>query len=434
MLTGLADGLARKEPRYAFTAIRPYVKIAEHSGRNWVPRVPPSSDAVLHFSGCISRRLTVCTKQFPAGAGKSLAKATQTRKLLVFAAAMVLVFGATGFSGSLLVERLLALGVPVRIAARSQQKLEAMSAQYGGLEWIVVDADDPSSLDRACSGATVLVTTVGPYSHSGHVAIEAAIRHRLAYIDITGEPAFIRRVFEQWGPQAVAAGVPLLTAFGHDYVPGNLAAATALEHAGAAAVTVDVGYFLAGQPRRNAENFSVGTLESLKASGTATRFAFRDGQLREQPPSKQVIDFTVAGPQRTAVAIGSTEHLALPRSFPQLQNVNVALGWFDNRASGSAPAPTDDASSRTSLGPSTETQAKLTSNIIAIARDMHGAELATAMFDGPNPYPLTAGLVAWAAQQIISGQVSGVGALGPIEAFGLPTLTAACAAVGLKRV
>ncbi|MBJ7348628.1 MAG: NAD(P)H-binding protein [Thermoleophilaceae bacterium] len=346
---------------------------------------------------------------------------------------MVLVFGATGFSGSLLVERLLERGLPVRIAARSPEKLQAMSAQHGGLDWVTADASDPESLDRACVGASVLATTVGPYSRSGHVAIEAAIRHRLAYIDITGEPAFIRRVFEHWGPQAAAAGVPLLTAFGYDYVPGNLAAATALETAGAAAVTVNVGYFLAGRPQRNSENFSVGTLESLKASASATKFAFHGGELREQPAGKQVIDFDVSGQQRTAVAIGSTEHFALPRSFPQLQNVNVGLGWFGEPANATTGASSNDAPDIAAPGPSTETQAALTSEVIAVARDADGAELASATFVGPNPYPLSASLVAWAAKQAAAGRISGAGALGPLEAFDMPTLTAACAAVGLKR-
>src|SRR3712207_8703476 len=50
------------------------------------------------------------------------------------------------------------------------------------------------------------------------------------------EPPFIRRVFEDFGPRARS---PLVTAFGYDYVPGNLAAAVALEKAGDAATRID---------------------------------------------------------------------------------------------------------------------------------------------------------------------------------------------------
>ena len=53
---------------------------------------------------------------------------------------MVLVFGATGFSGTLVVQQLVERSIPVRIAARSQEKLEALyvklhkDAKPGSLE------------------------------------------------------------------------------------------------------------------------------------------------------------------------------------------------------------------------------------------------------------------------------------------------------------
>jgi hypothetical protein len=51
---------------------------------------------------------------------------------------------------------------------------------------------------------------------------------------------------------------------------------------------------------------------------------------------------------------------------------------------------------------------------------------------GPNGYDLTAAFLAWGAEQVAAGKVSGSGALGPVEAFGLDELTAAAASYGLK--
>lgn len=374
---------------------------------------------------------------------------------------MVLVFGATGFTGQLVVSRLVDRGLPVRIAGRSEAKLKALSDKHGGLDWAVADVEDPPSLDAACAGVQVLVSTVGPYSWWGHVAVEAAIRNRVAYIDITGEPAFVRRIFEEWGPQAEAAGVPLLTAFGYDYIPGNLAGALALEEAGDAARAVDVGYFVEGSGKRSPKNFSLGTLKSLRASSAATQFAFRDGRIIDERSAKHVFAFEVGGKKRTAVSIGSSEHLALPRSFPQLEDVNVGLGWFAeaSRAISVLGAVTDaagklapvkklmDAAARPGksqhksssadkapVGPSESSQATAQSLVVALTRDAQGKQLSQVVLRGPNAYPLTGGTVAWAAQRIIDGQCNGTGALGPVEAFGLDALREGCGELGLRPV
>ena len=59
----------------------------------------------------------------------------------------------------------------------------------------------------------------------------------------------MREVFERYGPSAEKAGIGMLTAFGYDWVPGNLAGALALREAGPDAVRVDTGYFTSAAPR-----------------------------------------------------------------------------------------------------------------------------------------------------------------------------------------
>ena len=54
----------------------------------------------------------------------------------------------------------------------------------------------------------VLVTTVGPFAKWGEPAVRAAITARAAYIDSTGEPAFIRRVFQNHGADREAGRGP----------------------------------------------------------------------------------------------------------------------------------------------------------------------------------------------------------------------------------
>ena len=47
----------------------------------------------------------------------------------------------------------------------------------------------------------VLVTTVGPFARHGEPAVSAAIDAGAHYLDSTGEPSFVRAVFERHGPR-----------------------------------------------------------------------------------------------------------------------------------------------------------------------------------------------------------------------------------------
>jgi signal transduction histidine kinase len=70
----------------------------------------------------------------------------------------------------------------------------------------------------------------GPFLARGEPAVRAAVDAGATYLDATGEPPFVRRVFEEHGPRAVGR-CALIPAFGYDFVPGNLAGALALAEA-----------------------------------------------------------------------------------------------------------------------------------------------------------------------------------------------------------
>ena len=92
----------------------------------------------------------------------------------------------------------------------------------------MADVADPASVRALVERGDVLVTTVGPFARWGAPAAAAASTAGAHYLDSTGEPAFIREVFERYGPAAERSGSAMLTAFGYDWVPGNLAGAIAL--------------------------------------------------------------------------------------------------------------------------------------------------------------------------------------------------------------
>ena len=364
-------------------------------------------------------------------------------------AARIVLFGATGYTGRLTAEAMVERGVKPVLAARSQDKLDALAAELGGdLETRTADVADPPSVAALVESGDVLVTTVGPFARWGQPAAAAATTKRAHYLDSTGEPAFIREVFERYAPAAEQSGIAMLTAMGYDWVPGNLAGALALDRAGELATRVDLGYFITG----SGASMSGGTRASLVGAITAPAFGFRDGRVQTERGAKRVRTFPVGAKDLQAVSVGSSEHFTLPRLAPRLRDVNAYLGWF-----GPASRVMQGMSACTSLamkapgveklwnsaserfvqgstgGPDAEARGKSGSHMVAIAYDAAGRVLSEVHLKGVDGYTFTGRMLAWAAERAATGGLKGTGALGPVEAFGLDQLVAGCAEAGISE-
>jgi short subunit dehydrogenase-like uncharacterized protein len=359
--------------------------------------------------------------------------------------ARIVVFGASGRTGRGVVESLVAAGSRPVVAGRSAERVRALASSHG-LEWVVADARRPASVRAAVGAGDVLVATVGPFARWGAAAVKAAIEAGGIYLDSTGEPAFIRRVFEDLDAPARRAGAALLTAMGHDWVPGALAGALALRDAGQAAVIVDVGTFVTGL---RAGDLSRGTRESLVGAALDGGHAYRDGAVRHARAAERRREFVVDGRPHAAVSVGGAEHFTLPSAFPQLREVGVYAGGAGAltpalqagalvaeqvaRLPG-VPAVLRAAGERMArAGGSGAPRPGARTRVVAIAAAQDGTPLAEARLAGGDPYTFTAGLLAWAARRAAGGEVRGTGALGPVGAFGLDALERGCAEAGLSR-
>jgi short subunit dehydrogenase-like uncharacterized protein len=363
----------------------------------------------------------------------------------------IVVFGATGYTGDLTARALVARGARPVLAARTEARVRALAEELGGLEWAVADVARPESVRALVERGDVLVSTVGPFSRWGGPAVEAAIASGAHYLDSTGEGSFIRDVFERYGGGAQAAGCGLITAFGFDWVPGNLAGALALRDAGEAATRVEIGYF---SPGAGAGSMSGGTRASAAGVALSRGFAWHGGRLADERPARRTRVFELrSGHQARAVSVASSEHFALPRVHPTLRDVDVFLGWF---GPASEPMRVFTAvmepvlklpGTRAAMhglfgqlvkgstgGPDATARATTTSVVLAEAYDGAGTRLADVRLEGVNGYDLTAGFLAWGAQTAARGGLRGTGALGPVDAFGLDVLEAGCAEAGIARV
>ena len=380
-------------------------------------------------------------------------------------------YGATGYIGGLTARAMVASGLRPVLAGRHQGRLTALGEQLSRagdgmkLETAVAGSEEPGPLRQLIGAGDVLVSTAGPFLKVGRPVVQAAVDAGAVYLDSSGEPPFIRQVFEEFGPRAEHTGAVLLTAFGYDYVPGNLAGALALQAAGPAAVQVRVGYFVGGNIRKAT---SAGTRASVAGVLLEPGYSFRGGRLVTERTAARVASFQVGGSRREAFSIGSSEQFALPRlrrqaassstsagenddmpAGAQLTDVGVYLGWF-GAATGlvhyasalAAPlerlpgvrGALDKQARRIQRSRATPgTGETIRSDVVAVAADARGRRLATVHLTGGDPYSFTAPLLAWAAGTAAAQGVRPAGALGPAEAFGLASLESACAEAGFRR-
>jgi short subunit dehydrogenase-like uncharacterized protein len=364
-------------------------------------------------------------------------------------AGRIVLFGATGFTGRMVAERLVARGASPVLAGRDPERLSALAERIGGdLETVHADVYRQNSVFSLVGEGDVLVSTVGPFAKYGDVAVRAAVAAGAQYMDSTGEPAFIRRVFEELDEPARRHGAALLPALGYDFAPGALAGALALEEAGEDAVRVDVAYFVLGAGSGSA---TAGTKESLVGATLAPGYAWRDGRLVTERGAARVRSFEVGGRERPAISIGAAEHFTLPRAYPGLREVNAYLGWFGPLAramqAGSLATSlvTRVPGTRSVLQYAGERLVALTptrtedspggshSWIVGEAYDAAGDRLAEVHLRGADGYDFTAAFLAWAAERAAAGEVHGTGALGPVDGFGLEALRDGCAQAGIER-
>ncbi|MEV5920778.1 saccharopine dehydrogenase NADP-binding domain-containing protein [Streptomyces pseudogriseolus] len=142
----------------------------------------------------------------------------------------IVLFGATGFAGTLTAEYLAAHapeGLRWAVAGRSERKLEALRERAPGGEKAGVlraDVSDPATLRTLAEQARVVATTVGPYVEYGEELVAACADTGADYVDLTGEPEFVDLMYVRHDARARETGARLVHACGFDSVPHDLGA------------------------------------------------------------------------------------------------------------------------------------------------------------------------------------------------------------------
>ncbi|KAI8074102.1 Saccharopine dehydrogenase-domain-containing protein [Gongronella butleri] len=146
----------------------------------------------------------------------------------------LVVYGATGFTGATTSEYIAGLrdkDLRWAVAGRSEAKLAKLKQELikideslENLDVIVADASEPASLDAFLQHTTVVLSTVGPYIKYGTPLVEACIRNKTHYVDITGEYTWIKQLIDKFHVQAQESEVMIVPTCGFDSVPSDLGA------------------------------------------------------------------------------------------------------------------------------------------------------------------------------------------------------------------
>jgi short subunit dehydrogenase-like uncharacterized protein len=180
-----------------------------------------------------------------------------------------MLYGANGYTGRLIAELAVKRGERPILAGRSREKVEPI-ADALGLEH---RAFDLSQARVNLEDVEAVVHCAGPFAHTSAAMIDACLKTRTHYLDITGEID----VFEAAGlrdSDAREAGIVLLPGAGFDVVPTDCVAAI-LKNALPTATHLELAFVAGG-------GASAGT------SKTSVEAAAVGGRIRENGDLKRV--------------------------------------------------------------------------------------------------------------------------------------------------
>ncbi len=273
----------------------------------------------------------------------------------------IVVLGATGFTGALTAEYLARnapAGMSWAIAGRNAAKLEqvrgrlaAVNPACADLPLLQADVDNPGSLRALAEATKVVITTVGPYMRYGEPVVAACAAAGTDYVDLTGEPEFVDRMWLGYHEQAERSGARLVHSCGFDSIPYDLGVQFTIEQL-PEGVPISVDGFM-----RTKGSFSGGTYQSAieilgglrssskvarerrKLEGDPTGRRVRGVSGRPHPdqfaggwvvPLPTIDPATVLRSARALDRYGphfSYSHYAVVGPLPMLVGLSAAAGW-----------------------------------------------------------------------------------------------------------
>jgi short subunit dehydrogenase-like uncharacterized protein len=196
----------------------------------------------------------------------------------------IVIFGATGFTGKLVVEYFLSEyagneKIKWAMAGRNLEKLAQVRDELNApinTPLIEANGNDVDSIAKLVKQTAVVLTTVGPYQIYGENLVRACASSGTGYVDLCGEPTWMHDMIGKYQSQAEESGAKIIFSCGFDSIPFDLGVFHLQQK-----VIAETGSpleYVKGRVRKMQGTFSGGTAASLKATMKA---AFADPKVME---------------------------------------------------------------------------------------------------------------------------------------------------------
>lgn len=328
-----------------------------------------------------------------------------------------LIYGANGYTGELILRFAVERGLKPIIAGRTATKLAPLSAKYG-LEARAFALDDASIIDGALKGIDVVLHCAGPFSLTSDAMVEACLRNKKHYLDITGEIA----VFEALAARnlmAKADGVMIMPGVGFDVVPSDCLAMH-LKNQLSTATSLTLAFYGVGRISHGTQ----ATMTMNVGKGGAVR---RDGAIVSVPSGYKTrdIDFgefvkkgvTIPwGDVSTAFHSTGIPNIEVYTIVPEAQMKLLKLSRYFGWLLATAPLQTLLQKQIPAGGPSDEERAAGKTYLWGEAIDEAGNR-AEARQQGPEGYTLTALTALNIVEKVLAGNFK-PGFQTPSKAYG----------------
>jgi short subunit dehydrogenase-like uncharacterized protein len=326
---------------------------------------------------------------------------------------MLLIYGATGYTGGLIARIAVEKDLPVIIAGRTEARLQPLATQLG-IDYRVFSLEAPY-----LNGVTILLNCAGPFSRSSSPLVEACLESGVHYLDITGEVDEIELV-RAYHEQAQSGGVMLMPSVGFGVVPTDCLAAHVAQRL-PAATHLAIAFETVG-------GVSQGTLSTLFGSLHTDGYLRQAGKLVSARPAQKsrTINFgqgdkkAVLNPWRgdlvTAYHSTSILNIETYTAFPAPVRFLMGAGWLHGLWGSTAVQNLlGTLFKRLPPGPSEKVLNEGATYVWAEARNDH--ETVTSRLVGPEAYRFTALTASAVAAQILDGKFE-AGFHSPAQVYG----------------
>ena len=330
-----------------------------------------------------------------------------------------LIYGATGFTGRMLLRRASALGLAPLLAGRDEARLRRLATPLG-LEYRAVRLDEAPALARLLAGARMLLNAAGPFAATAGPLAAACLATGTHYVDVTGEPC-VFAALERRGREALRRGVMLLPGAGFVVIPTDcLAAHVARRLPGAVRLRLGISrQAFAGR----------GTLRTAVRHLGPRIHVRRGGRLVLLPWSVMEHDFDYGRGRRTSLAVDWADAITAWRTTG-IPNVEVYLELSPRERAallasrlfaGCLRSPLGQAILGAQVealpeGPTAAERRRVRCTVVAEAEDRAGRRVISRLHT-PDQYTFTAAAALTLVEKVLAGELS-AGFQTPAQVYG----------------